>query len=285
MARSDKLGGSGKVFSATKWALDRKIDFKIDSPPFETDEDIDIYLNQYKLVCLECGEKHVNLGKHITKEHAPIDSRSYKEKYNIPYSRALIGIQMLQKCKDAAKQRMKNQKYREDFAVNTLKAHAKTRSLKGIKKENEYCTKRRIAKGTESKLKITHPKYLEALKLSVDSGISITKAAELMDGITQPGLSTYIKTHPHDTELLNLYKQALKNKNYKIFTDEESQKGREIRRLQQKAITHCPKGHPYSGKNLYITKKGARSCKECTREAKRRFRIKQKLSILNKKKD
>lgn len=38
-------------------------------------------------------------------------------------------------------------------------------------------------------------------------------------------------------------------------------------------ITHCPKGHPYSGDNLYIfiTKKGYRNrmCRICRRESKR----------------
>jgi hypothetical protein len=29
--------------------------------------------------------------------------------------------------------------------------------------------------------------------------------------------------------------------------------------------THCPKGHPYSGENLYETKDGRRHCKECNR--------------------
>ncbi len=37
--------------------------------------------------------------------------------------------------------------------------------------------------------------------------------------------------------------------------------------------THCPKGHPLSGDNLYIhQKRGLRDCKECRREAVRRYR-------------
>lgn len=39
--------------------------------------------------------------------------------------------------------------------------------------------------------------------------------------------------------------------------------------------SHCPKGHPYSGDNLYINpKSGSRSCRECMREANRRLRAK-----------
>lgn len=27
--------------------------------------------------------------------------------------------------------------------------------------------------------------------------------------------------------------------------------------------THCPQGHPYAGENLYVSPKGARSCRKC----------------------
>jgi len=32
--------------------------------------------------------------------------------------------------------------------------------------------------------------------------------------------------------------------------------------------THCPKGHPYSGSNLYRTPKGHRRCRQCKRESR-----------------
>lgn len=41
--------------------------------------------------------------------------------------------------------------------------------------------------------------------------------------------------------------------------------------------THCPSGHPYSGKNLRITKNG-RKCKECDRLRARKNRAKAKLN-------
>lgn len=40
----------------------------------------------------------------------------------------------------------------------------------------------------------------------------------------------------------------------------------------KRAITHCPQDHPYSGENLYVYKDGRRACKECRREARRRYR-------------
>ena len=35
--------------------------------------------------------------------------------------------------------------------------------------------------------------------------------------------------------------------------------------------THCPQGHPYSGKNLYRRPDGSRGCKACNAAARRRY--------------
>lgn len=58
----------------------------------------------------------------------------------------------------------------------------------------------------------------------------------------------------------------------KTFSKEAIEKGCAIAARLKKAKTVCPQGHPYSGDNLYITPTGERSCKECNREAKRRYR-------------
>lgn len=44
----------------------------------------------------------------------------------------------------------------------------------------------------------------------------------------------------------------------------------------QRNRIHCPKGHPYSGDNLYINPQGRRECRECSREAVRRLRARKK---------
>jgi hypothetical protein len=36
--------------------------------------------------------------------------------------------------------------------------------------------------------------------------------------------------------------------------------------------THCPKGHPYSGPNLYVSPRGDRMCRACRRSSDRRRR-------------
>lgn len=50
---------------------------------------------------------------------------------------------------------------------------------------------------------------------------------------------------------------------------------------RQKFKTHCPKGHPYSGDNLYIKPNGQRNCKECCRISKRVHREKLFNLLLN----
>jgi len=44
--------------------------------------------------------------------------------------------------------------------------------------------------------------------------------------------------------------------------------------------THCPKGHSYEERNLYIDHKGARVCKICSNERSRNYQLKKK-GIIN----
>ncbi|MGH7474177.1 MAG: HNH endonuclease signature motif containing protein [Candidatus Methylomirabilales bacterium] len=39
-----------------------------------------------------------------------------------------------------------------------------------------------------------------------------------------------------------------------------------VNAARQRAITHCPKGHPYDEANTYRSRKGSRSCRQCGRE-------------------
>lgn len=43
-----------------------------------------------------------------------------------------------------------------------------------------------------------------------------------------------------------------------------------INRARQRAKTHCPKGHSYSGPNLYVDNHGFRYCKACKNDLQRR---------------
>ena len=47
---------------------------------------------------------------------------------------------------------------------------------------------------------------------------------------------------------------------------------RAARRPPASYKTHCPKGHPYAGKNLYVNPRNrTRHCRECIRQATRRW--------------
>jgi hypothetical protein len=41
------------------------------------------------------------------------------------------------------------------------------------------------------------------------------------------------------------------------------------KRFAKNNLTHCPKGHPYSGNNLYISPDGFRRCRICRKEQKK----------------
>ena len=49
-----------------------------------------------------------------------------------------------------------------------------------------------------------------------------------------------------------------------VTQGENARRGR-VLRTPQKRKTHCPKGHPYSGENLLLTKQGYSYCRECNR--------------------
>ncbi len=49
--------------------------------------------------------------------------------------------------------------------------------------------------------------------------------------------------------------------------------GNNISMLRANA-THCPKGHPYSGPNLYINPRGDRECRNCRRIASDKYKSK-----------
>lgn len=46
-------------------------------------------------------------------------------------------------------------------------------------------------------------------------------------------------------------------------------------RTHGKDKTHCPKGHPYAGENLYVRSSGSRTCVTCDREKSREWKRKQ----------
>lgn len=48
---------------------------------------------------------------------------------------------------------------------------------------------------------------------------------------------------------------------------------------RQKAKTHCPKGHPYSGYNLIVTKSGCRFCRKCQNSHKRKAYRRRKVVV------
>lgn len=48
---------------------------------------------------------------------------------------------------------------------------------------------------------------------------------------------------------------------------------------RQRAKTHCPADHAYSETNTYVWGNGYRQCRQCKREADRRWRARQKMEV------
>jgi hypothetical protein len=81
--------------------------------------------------------------------------------------------------------------------------------------------------------------------------------------------------NPHHLEPVSKQENALRSK--------LTRTGRNVRR------THCPKGHPYSGENLYVDPTGRRACRACQaahwaatdKEAYNKRRLAQKIAARN----
>lgn len=52
---------------------------------------------------------------------------------------------------------------------------------------------------------------------------------------------------------------------FHLVKKSQSEHAQEYTNNFQKAKTHCPQGHPYTGENLYIKPDGRRVCRTCSR--------------------
>jgi hypothetical protein len=68
-----------------------------------------------------------------------------------------------------------------------------------------------------------------------------------------------------------------------VTHSENCKRGRHAEVLRERAakVTHCPKGHPYVGDNLYVKPNGRRECRQCVRDSGQRYR--ERLGIVGKK--
>lgn len=64
--------------------------------PFQALDDVEAYLAADQIECLECGRFFAFLPRHITRAHR-IDAVAYRDKWAIPASRALAGLEYREK--------------------------------------------------------------------------------------------------------------------------------------------------------------------------------------------
>lgn len=61
-----------------------------DMQKLQTKEEVEEYFSHEKIECLICGKKYKSLASHIVRVHG-VTVEEYKDKFNLPYSRGLIG--------------------------------------------------------------------------------------------------------------------------------------------------------------------------------------------------
>ena len=85
----------------------------------------------------------------------------------------------------------------------------------------------------------------------------------------------HIDDDPHNNtaeNIMPLCRRCHTIEHGKTFTPEAIAKGVAAAAKKQSAKTHCRRGHPYSGENLYTDPSGKRHCKKCNLIAKHKYR-------------
>lgn len=59
------------------------------SDMFQSNEEVEVYLNGDRIECLECGKQYKSLGKHIVYAHSALGITRYKHKHGIPQAYSL----------------------------------------------------------------------------------------------------------------------------------------------------------------------------------------------------
>lgn len=99
-----------------------------------------------------------------------------------------------------------------------------------------------------------------------EKGSAHVAAYELLVGLFPKGLTTdhLCRVHP--------CVKAIANEQGPAHLEPVTQA--ENRRRAAVLVTHCPRGHPYSVENTYISLAGHRFCRACNSEAGKRYRAK-----------
>jgi hypothetical protein len=171
--------------------------------PIKTVAELELYLSGDKICCLLCGEEFKSLGHHLARSHST-NSRAYKELFNIPVTRSLLGNDLKNRKREITKSIWQDSPKMEGVR-KSLKANIK--NLDGTKHKSKSSLSIEIAKNNGDRLKsfqLDHtaekfrPVYLDSINKAIAQNITLYVAAS---GRTQE-IYNFAKRHANDSEFI-----------------------------------------------------------------------------------
>lgn len=185
---------------------------------FKTYQEIEDYLKDDRIKCLECGKYYKMLGNHLIAKH-DTTADEYRDKYGIPHSHALFGAASLQRMTDQANERLKDESFKKKVTEVLLVVRPK---------KNTWVKTRKFAPAelnrlSEIRLSMTKSKFLKILE---NLRISQSSPKEFLQNIGYSrqwftkmtkrfGLQAEVK-EIYDSlpfQLLHVEKKRIRNKN------------------------------------------------------------------------
>lgn len=208
-----RYGGSGANSSCQDFVVNscgnlRKLDKRVNA--FNSLQEVDQYLGGNKVVCLECGLDFKNLSNHIRHSHINMSVRDYKIKYNIPLSRALVGLPLLTSWKNSRKDIYKDPDKRRERDLYLEKAHKARKpyygggsKLRRTPKDKTAYSRGQLKAAKERHYKKYRPLFIKAIETAIEQDISLGEACVIV-GAKRPSIMAHIKRHPEDKEIKGL---------------------------------------------------------------------------------
>jgi hypothetical protein len=207
MSKSN-FGGSGAVDSR-KFHKNYKKPSCGSGAIINTIKQLDIYLSGDFIECLLCGSSYKNLGQHLKLSHG-MESKTYKNEFNIPVTRSLMGAESKRKSSESMiSQWATNKNYEKvrqsiSRGINTGGSrHESSSTITAmIMKKSGLVAKK---KQTEKKYEDSRKHCIAAMEVAIETNSTLYGT-----GIVPERVYRYARKHPSDYEFNNLLSRVKK---------------------------------------------------------------------------